>query len=58
MYYEVTNGEKTTNNNKFSGIQGMSGGNSAAAAAHLMQFNPLYMYQLQMAQHLGKKSCE
>lgn len=40
----------------------MSGGNSAAAAAasaaHLMQFNPLYMYQLQMAQHLGKKSCE
>lgn len=46
------------------GLQGM-GGNSAAAAAanaaHLMQFNPLYvqMYQLQMAQAaLGKKSCE
>lgn len=46
------------------GLQGM-GGNSAAAAAanaaHLMQFNPLYvqMYQLQMAQAaLGKKSCK
>lgn len=58
----MKNGEKITNHKKISGIQGMSGGNSAAAAAasaaHLMQFNPLYMYQLQMAQHLGKKSCE
>lgn len=40
----------------------MSGNSAAAAAAnaHLMQqFNPLYMYQLQMAhQALGKKSCK
>lgn len=39
------------------GLQGMSG-NSAAAAANaqfLNQFNPLYMYQLQMAALQGKK---
>lgn len=39
-----------------SGLQGMSGNNAAAAAA--MQFNPYFMYQLQMAQALGKKSCK
>lgn len=33
----------------------MSGNNAAAAA---MQFNPYFMYQLQMAQALGKKSCK
>lgn len=34
---------------------------SAAAAAQFMQatqFNPMYLYQLQMAQALGKKSCK
>lgn len=37
----------------------MSGGtNSAATAAHLMQMNPLYMYQLQMQHAMGKKSCK
>lgn len=42
----------------------MSGNTPAAAAAaanaaNLMQFNPIYMYQLQMAQALqGKKSCK
>lgn len=45
-----------------SGLQGMSGNSAAAAAAnaaHLMQLNPLYMYQLQMAQQaFGKKSCK
>lgn len=46
------------------GLQGMSGNTPAAAAAaanaaNLMQFNPIYMYQLQMAQALqGKKSCK
>lgn len=47
--------------------QGMGAGNNANAAAAaavnaqlLSQFNPIhqYMYQLQMAQALGKKSCK
>lgn len=56
-YYQSKEIHTHRTSNRSIGLQGMSGNSAAAAAnAHIMnQFNPLYMYQLQMAALQGKK---